>query len=79
MTLGSSLIILSASPTCFLSVISPLRKRERTAARRPRLMPGTADRPALLPLNANPWDPLLSLMTANCYCRGSEEEESRLR
>jgi len=80
MTLGSSLIILSASPTCFRSEISRLRKRERIAARRPVLMLDNDEfRFLTVPFNANPWDPLLSLMTANCYCRGSDDEESRLR
>lgn len=56
----SSLIILSASPTCLMVLISRFRNRERTAC-----------------IIVNPWD--LSLMTANCYCKGSELEESRLR
>ena len=60
--MGSSLTILSASPTCLRSLISRFLKRLRIAARIP---------------SVNPW--VLPLMTASCYCRGSELEERRLR
>ena len=56
----SSLIIHSASPTCFLVLISRFRNRDRMAC-----------------IIVNPWE--LPLMTARCYCRGSELEERRFR
>ena len=61
-----SFIILSASPTCFRSDTSrPLNDFRFICLNR----------------GANPWGdrPCIPLIAAGCYCRGSEELESRLR
>jgi hypothetical protein len=68
--LEPSLIILSASPTCFRSVISRECRSLRFICFLHRIV--------------NPWgsgleDPDIPLMTAGCYWRGSEELESLLR
>lgn len=65
---GSSFIMLSASPTCFLSETSRFLSFERILA-----MLAFVKLP-----NANPWDEAdnmlpPSLMTAGCHCSGSEE------
>lgn len=63
-------LLLSASPTCFLSEISRKARDFKFICRK---------------RSANPWDengaekPDVPLMTADCYCRGSEELDNLLR
>jgi hypothetical protein len=67
-----SLIILSASPTCFRSVTSLECRNFRFIC----FLHSCVNPWELGPGAENPGDPL---MTADCYCRGSEELDSLFR
>jgi hypothetical protein len=69
--LDPSFIILSASPTCFRSETS-LFFKFICLYFNCNVNPWAVERDLLHPVE-------LSLMTANCYCRGSDELESLLR
>lgn len=60
----SSLTILSASPTCRLTLTS-------------LLPPFSLER--IIAIMVNPWDRCSPLMTFSCYCSGSEDDERRFR
>ena len=66
---GSSFTILSASPTCFLVLISLLLSRERMVE-----FSVNPDGSNLEALGAP-----VPFMTADCHCKGSEDEDRRLR
>jgi hypothetical protein len=87
LSLPLSANISSASPTCLLSLTSLLTCPDNLSFIAFMAKTLVGREPYLLVPCANPWEPDRmssvdvhpSLMTGNCYCRGSDEEERRFR